>query len=126
LSELGLCLKKAPKHFDIHQLHYISLQLSDFPEIAISVSKLIRDDNISHKSIDNALEKTSLISDINKVLKKYDVEVKNISSCEEILKMEMVPYCKRYGIIMDDLPSSIWDTTIEVIVDTLCTEFGIS
>lgn len=119
LSEFGLCLKKASKKFDVHQLHYISLQLADLPEIAISLSKLIRDDDISHKSIDNALETTSLISDINKVLKQYGVEVNSISSCEEIIKMESIPYCKRYGITMSDMPSFIWDTTIEIIVDTL-------
>ena len=119
LSEFGLCLKKAKKNFNLNQLHYISLQLADLPEIAISVSKIIIDNEISHKSINNALETTSLISDINIVLKQYGVDVKSISSCEEIIKMESIPYCKRYGITMSDMPSFIWDTTIEIIVDTL-------
>lgn len=107
------------KQFDIYQLHYISLQLADLTEIAISVSKLIRDDDISHKSINNALETTSLISDINIVLKQYGVKAKSISSCEEIIKMESIPYCKRHGITMSEMPSFILDTTIEIIVDSL-------
>ena len=118
LSEFVLCLIKAQKQFDIYQLHYISLQLADLTEIAISVSKLIRDDDISHKSINNALETTSLISDINIVLKQYGVKVKSISSCEEIIKMESIPYCKRHGITMSEMPSFILDTTIEIIVDS--------
>lgn len=119
LSELALCLNKAREHFDIHQLHYISFQLADLPEIAISCSKKIGDDEITHESIDNALKVTSLKNDINKVLKQYDVEIKSINSCEEILIMRTIPYFKIHGIKEKYLPTSIIDSTIEIIVKEL-------
>lgn len=118
LSEFEQCLKKAKDHTDIHQLQYISLRLADFPEIAVSVSKQILDNDISHEIIDNALEITSLKGDLNKVLKPYNVEIKCINSYEEILKIKTIPYCRKYGIKMKEMPSSILDTQIELIVDT--------
>ena len=119
LSELILCLNKAREKTDIHQLQYISFQLADLPEIAISCSKTIGDDKITHESIDNALKVTSLRNDINKLLKQYGVEIQSINSCEEILIMRTIPYFKKHGINENNMPTSIIDSTIELIVKEL-------
>ena len=109
LLQLDACLKKAETEFDISHLSYLEILLLDnLPEIAVDVSRRLKTDSLfNHFAINSALSKTSLKNDLNEILWRYHISVREVESREMIILVDAEDYAKQYNLSRDTLPDKI-------------------
>lgn len=120
LSQLDTCMKVAEKNFVLSRMKYIIVQIEDFPDIAIAVSRHLEKNNLySHSTINSALLQTSFKSDLEKILQRYHLCVDKMSSQEIIFYENAEVYAKRYQLSKDTLPEKIVGVEVYVGLKSL-------
>ena len=121
---LKMCLDETKKDYDLSHIASMDILLLDnLPQIAITVSRQLTDENISsHGAIDNALEHTSLKSDMNKILQNYNLNISKMKSVEMIIPLDVDEYARRYNLLRDTLPERIVGVEVQMSLEEIKTK----
>lgn len=114
LKEMDLCLNVALK--DSINLKYIAFLLSNCTDIAVKTSKLFystRNQEINYQNILDALKRTTLKEDFDKILKKYNLHVVREDCNEEIYLIGKSEFKKVYKG-KEILPDTILDVNVDL------------
>lgn len=87
LTEMDLCLNAALNEKEQINLKYITFRLANCTDIAVKTSNIFykgKERSITHQSILDAIQNTSLKKDFNIILNKYDLQIANEKCYEEI------------------------------------------
>lgn len=86
LREMELCLNTASKDYDMQKLESVKCNINNLSDIAVLVNNELHDRQEPikqhHKVIENALNKTTFKSDLNRIFNKYGICVNKIISQE--------------------------------------------
>lgn len=122
LSEFEQCLFAFSKNNNINKLKSIKFRLGNMTNLAITTTNTIMNfkniRSIKHQDIDDALKKTSLNRDLNKILNNYNLKIKSIHCQEEIYLIDRSTFMN-VSLIKPDtsVPPHIVDVEILVKID---------
>lgn len=118
LKEMDLCLNVALNEKDSINLKHIVFRLVNCTDIAIKTSKLfykMKKKDITHQNILDALQKTSLKEDFNRILKKYNLHVANENCYEEIYLIKKSDFLNNSNYSnKKEVPDSILDVDVDL------------
>ena len=127
LHEIDLCIEAASKNNDVTTLNCFSSFLSDLGDIAILTTNNLNSNFIKRKNglydysdMEKALNMTSFVKDLNKVLNKYGIEADELSCGEmrNILKKDI--FLKQNNISKDlKIPDRIMDVQVYVKIKNI-------
>ena len=121
LNELSLCLSEASKTYNIDSLATIMTMCMSFQEISVQVSNKFLKKNVPfpyRDKLTSLLNETSPPNDLNKILKRYNIEIKNILCCDKVFSITDKEILKKY--LHEDLKSdSIVDFSIRISLKSI-------
>lgn len=118
LKEMDLCLNVALNEKDSINLKYIVFRLVNCTDIAIEASNLfykMRRKDLTHQNILDALQKTSLKEDFNRILKKYNLHIADENCYEEIYLVKKSDFLNISNYSnKKEVPDSILDVNVSL------------
>lgn len=119
LQEITTCLKVVSSKFSKKKQFNLHCDLSDFSDIAITVSQCLPEYKCKNKSqIQEEVNRTTLKSDLNSILKNNNMSVQSITLDSEAkgIYMKKELFLSNHIVSIENIPQKILAIPIKIVV----------